>query len=119
MAETPIRHIRVPDEVWEKARLIAAFHDTTVSAMVVEFLRKVNYRGQIKMTARNVSTDLLGKLPPPVRTGTPSALVGPKLKNSPKEKIDPLVCDHPVLKTIPYGTFCTACGTKMPDEDAI
>lgn len=38
-APTPIRTIRVPDEVWERAQRKAAEEDTTVSALINEWLR--------------------------------------------------------------------------------
>lgn len=37
---TPIRTIRVPDEIWEAAREGALEESTTVSAVIVEFLRE-------------------------------------------------------------------------------
>lgn len=39
-APTPIRTIRVPDEIWEQAQRKAAAEDTTVSALINEFLRQ-------------------------------------------------------------------------------
>jgi hypothetical protein len=31
---------------------------------------------------------------------------------SDRVKVDPATCTHQVQKELPYGTFCTACGTK-------
>jgi hypothetical protein len=38
VASTPIRNIRTTDEVWENAQAVAAHFDTTVSALVQDFL---------------------------------------------------------------------------------
>ena len=110
MAETKIRSIRVPDKVWDHAVEVAQFHDTTVSAMVVDFLRKVNLRGHPKVTAARQATAQVG----PTVFGN-QQLSGKNLVNlrrPERERMNPLICDHPVIKTIPYGTFCTACGIR-------
>jgi len=38
MTVTPIRSIRIPEQVWKKARAKAAKEHTTVSAVIVQLL---------------------------------------------------------------------------------
>lgn len=42
---TPIRNIRVPDDVWQAAQAGAARDGTTVSAAIVDFLRMTYFEG--------------------------------------------------------------------------
>ena len=39
MANTPVRHIRIPDDIWNAARVAAESDGTTVAAVVVAYLR--------------------------------------------------------------------------------
>ncbi len=38
--ETPIRHVRVPDVLWEQVGEIARIQDRTISAVVLEALER-------------------------------------------------------------------------------
>jgi antitoxin component of RelBE/YafQ-DinJ toxin-antitoxin module len=40
MANTPIRHIRIPDEVWDAARTATESNGTTIAAVINAALRK-------------------------------------------------------------------------------
>jgi hypothetical protein len=37
---TPLRAVRVPDDIWERAQAKAAADDTTVSAVINDFLKE-------------------------------------------------------------------------------
>ena len=82
MAETKIHSFRIPDQVWERAQLVAEHHNTTVTAMVVDFLRKVNYRAYPKITASTQATKQVG---PSIQVGKHPAKPGSRAAPAPSE----------------------------------
>ena len=115
MSDTPIRSIRVDDITWLHAREVADFYDTTVSALVVQYLKALRI-GQkpvhtvVREVNRVAPVKRISTRPQRERPGTlPATRPRPA---SDRVKADPATCTHPIQKEVPYGTFCTACGAK-------
>jgi hypothetical protein len=88
---TPQRSIRIPDDVWEKAKATAEEWDTSVTVLIVAFLQSFR---------KGVRPKYGVEKPAPVRP----------------DPIDPAECRHPkshVKKMAALGTFCGLCGTRL------
>ena len=110
MPVTPMRALRVPDDIWDNAREVAAINDTSVSAMIVLFLKKLHPGYRPYNTATSVARKVTGPKAVPKHLVATAFKPGHVVK---QVKVDKKTCTHPNIKTIPYGTFCVACGTRM------
>ena len=103
-ANSPRRAIWVPDTTWEKIHRIAGFHQTTVTAIIVRWLRSLDEHSVIKKagdTPRRYTPD-----------GRRTKLV---LPNPERVFVDASACPHPedLRKVIMGHEFCAKCSTRM------
>ena len=110
MANTPMRALRISDPIWDNAKFVAEHNNTNVTALIVTFLKKLHIEGNPTQTALTVATRACKKRPVPKHLEP--YLFKPGHVKSPK-KVNKRDCTHPNIKTIPYGTFCVACGTRI------
>lgn len=111
---TTIRAIRVSDRVWDKAQRIAEFNDTTVSTILVGYLKGLNINSKLR--------------PSQIRQGGPSPIernLAKKRRDYPDDAsrartatptvptIKPEDCEHPGAVTVSFGTFCTTCQKRI------
>jgi hypothetical protein len=102
---TKARSIRVDDEVWNNAKHVADLYNTNVSEMINAFLKRLVVHREPDHVAKTTANKVLGDERP--------KRPGPKHKIE-VVRVDPDNCDHPVIRTIPYGNFCLGCGQRMP-----
>ena len=110
MPTTPMRALRVSDDIWDNAKIVAEVNDTTVTAMIVLFLKKLHPDRRPYSTAKNVARTVAGPRKTPQHF---KATVFAKGHKPAKQQVDKGTCMHGSVKTIPYGTFCLLCGTRM------
>lgn len=109
MASTKVRGIRVSDGLWNKAKVVADVNDTTVTALIISFLRALKLpedpQEAVRRRANAFSPSKSQMKDRDRRIG------GRNLYN--REKVDPALCEHLYFKEIPFGKFCVSCGTKL------
>jgi hypothetical protein len=110
---TKMRSLRIPDDVWENAQRVAAFYDTNVTEMIVFFLKRLHTRGIPETTATTVVRKICGVDAKQSAAAKARTQFGPAIPETEERKRKIENCTHLVIKTIPYGTFCTGCGKRM------
>lgn len=84
---TRAHNIRLDDELWDRAVHIADVWETDVSSMVRVFLKEL-------------------------RTNVDPAIMARRTVGRMKKGVDG-DCEHQLVKTVSYGTFCRECGVKL------
>lgn len=113
---TPMRTMRIPDRVWEKAHRIAELNDTTVTAIVAGYLNGLTSKSKLRPSQIRVGG------PTPVernnvrraRAGRPNDdMKGARQRTPTTPTIKPEDCEHKNPKVMTFGTFCTNCQTRI------
>jgi len=118
VSETPIRSIRVDDITWLHAQHVADFYDTSVTAMVVEFLQALRIgqkptRAVVKTVNKVAPVPRMTRRPGMNPGKLPAAFTRPEAE---RVKVDPATCTHEIKKELPYGEFCMACGARTKEK---
>jgi len=92
---SPERTIRVDDETWERATQVAREKNTTITAMVLDYLRTLSPQTKHKGSQLRYSTNLEPARPPPTM------------------KRKPVECGHPKVRDLGFVKICAACGRKV------
>lgn len=112
--ETPIRQVRVPEELWQQAKRAAAVQGTTTSALINRFLRDyvraVLAKQQIsrpkKRVYKRTGVMFLDAKVPFVKMPAENALLR-------EQPIDPKRCKHIRVLDATFGTWCEDCGVLL------
>ena len=108
--QTKARSIRIPDEVWEHARLVAETNNTTVTSLILEFLKGLRtYEDPETLVERGIKRKNKQFTPRPFKVSTGTIEIGEVLT----APVDTASCPHKITKTITFGTFCRDCGQKL------
>lgn len=101
------RSIRIDDDTWARAKAIASEQETSVTAMIDGFLKKLRPSKEAMATARAEAKKLNPKNPN--QSEPPPYRFRPGTEGRPTKA----ECEHKVKKTIKFGTFCCQCGGKL------
>ena len=124
---TPVRTIRVSDDLWAACQAAAKARGTYASTLIVEFVKTLAEPKDIVNTSdtfRTLFTDIHTawgrKLAPRNRNGRGKAVPlipvnqRPRPPMRPRPSVDKATCPHENTKTITsMGTFCKNCGEKV------
>ena len=94
------RNIWVDDVTWEKIKFYAEFHDTSVNAIINDFLKRI----RITVPPDRLARARANKLNPPIEN----------VKFVPAKVPD--VCTHQSAIKLPYGSFCDLCGALLESK---
>jgi hypothetical protein len=92
---SPKRSINVDDETWERAKNVAIEKNTTITAMVVDYLRTLSPETELNDSQLRYSTNF------------DHPLRAPTVKGKPVE------CGHPKSRDLVFVMICAACGRKV------
>jgi hypothetical protein len=96
--------MRIDDDTWENAKKVAEFHDTSVSALVIAFLKRLRIANDPMVTAKRSAKAVNPKQSTPAHLNPNFEFFKP----TPHAE-----CEHKQLKTIKFGSFCVTCGKKV------
>jgi hypothetical protein len=104
------RAIWVPDVTWEKVNRIAKFHETTVTAIIVRWLRSLDDTSVIKKAG-----DTPRRYTP---SGRRTSSTKADLSTLKTRVANPTTCRHLLTKELMGRLFCKDCGTKIDKSQA-
>ncbi len=106
---TKARSMRVNDEIWNRAKKIAESHGTSVTVLVIAYLKAVCANPKLIALSQGEPAPL------PVKPSRPKPHPE-RTKHAPGTELldDPATCAHPQNKwrVLTYGTWCR-CGTTL------
>lgn len=108
MPVTPIRSIRVPDDVWKPAQERAAQMGVPLGRLITDFLRSV--------IAPEPAVQPLRSLTPRQRHREAAKRLKPRVAPDPPKALTPEECKEQGHrpKEIPgMGTWCAGCGVRL------
>ena len=111
---TPMRTMRISDQVWSNAHRIAELNATTVTAIVVGYLDSLHVRSKLRPTQlRKGVSPVERNNPRRPRVDGPRNLKDARFAPITTPAIKPEDCDHRGAHVLSIGTFCSTCRTRI------